>query len=342
MRMLLSIVLLGSTALPDTADSATAMTKWPVGGTGGWDYLTLDAPSHRLFVARFDRVMVLDTSSGASVGVVSGTDGVHGVALDGRGKGYTSNGRANSVTRFDTRSLAVEKVFPIPGANPDAIVFEPTTKEIWTFNGKSKDATALNPETGAVVATVALGGKPEFAVSDTHGRLFVNDEDHATLHVLDVKHHRISATWNLPECEEPSGLAFDAPHHRLFSVCANEHLAVTDSESGAHVATVQIGRGPDAVAYDPTGQEILSSNGKDGTLTVIHERDPQHFDVVATVPTQESARTLALDPSTHRVYLAAASFSHTVPVPSGERPAMIDDSFVILSTDVAAFTSSRP
>ncbi len=343
MRVLLSIVLLGSTAVPDAVNSAPAMlTKWPTGGTGGWDYLTVDATAHRLFVTRFDRVLVLDSKTGASVGTVPGTEGVHGVALDAStGKGYTSNGRANSVTRFDAHSLAVEKVFPIPGVNPDAIVFEPTTKEIWTFNGKSKDATVLNPVTGAVVATVPLEGKPEFAVSDGHGRIYVNDEDHATLHVLDVKHHQLSATWSLPECEEPSGLALDSDHHRLFSVCANEHMAVTDSTTGAHVATVPIGRGPDAVAYDAERKEILSSNGKDGSLTIVHERDPGHFDVVVTVPTQESARTLALDAKTHRVYLAAATFNHSVPVPPGQRPAMIDDSFVILTADLAALRRSQ-
>jgi len=331
--ILLSLALVAVTSA-HAADRSPQ--RWPVGGAGGWDYLTLDAPTHRLFVTHSDRVVVLDTADGRALGTIGGTDGVHGVAIDrDGGKGYASNGRANSVTKFDLASLRVEATYPVSGTNPDAILFDTATHEVWTFNGRSHDATALAPD-GKVVATVPLDGKPEFAVTDGAGRIFVNDEDHATLKVIDARNHRVAATWQLDACESPSGLAFDAAHHRLFSVCRNRHMAVTDSESGRHVATVPIGSGPDGAAFDATTGFVYSSNGADGTLTVVRERTPDRFDVEATLPTQKSARTLALDPAAHRVYLAAASFEPAPAAKEGQapqRPPMVPDSFCILVVD---------
>lgn len=321
-----------SAALPAPAppEANGSIVRWNVGGDGGWDGLTLDAPTHRLFVTRSDRVVVVDARAGSTLGTIPDTEGVHGVALDrDTGKGFTSNGRGNSVTKFDLASLKVEGVFPIPGTNPDAILFDKASGEVWTFNGKSHDATALKPGDGRVTATVPLGGKPEFAVSDERGRIFVNDEDHATLQVIDAMQHRVAATWKLDDCEAPTGIALDDKSHRLFSVCANGHMAVTDSASGRHVATVPIGLGPDGVAYDAGFHRIYSSNGRDGTLTVVREQSPDRFEVEATLPTQKSARTIALDPTDHRVYLAAATFDPAPPKP-GQRPAMTPGSFTIL------------
>jgi len=313
------------------ATATVPVQRWDIGGTGGWDYLTADAAAHRLYVPRSDRVMVVDTRDGHVVGTVPGTEGVHGVVLDRKsGKAYTSNGRGNSVTKFDVASLRVEATFPIPGQGPDAIVFDESSGEIWTFNAKSHDATVLATD-GRVVATVALAGKPEFAVSDGHGTIFVNDEDHANMIAIDVAARRVRATWKLDDCEEPSGLAFDAAHERLFSVCQNGHMAITDAKSGRHVATVPIGRGPDGAAFDAALGNAYSSNGSDGTLTVVHERDADHFDVAATLDTQKSARTIALDPGDHRVFLAAARFEDTgTPSQPGHRPPMVPDSFAIL------------
>ena len=218
----------------------------------------------------------------------------------------------------------------ISGQGPDTIIFDESSNEIWTFNGKSHDATVLATD-GHVVATVALAGKPEFAVSDAHGTIFVNDEEHANMIAIDVAAHRVRATWKLDDCEEPSGLAFDAAHERLFSVCQNGHMAVTDAKSGRHVATVPIGRGPDGAAFDAALGNAYSSNGSDGTLTVVHERDADHFDVAATLDTQKSARTIALDPGDHRIFLAAARFEETgTPSQPGHRPPMVPDSFAIL------------
>ncbi len=335
-------ILVAATSLSVAADSPAAMQSWNIGGTGGWDYLSVDATAHRLFVPRSDRVMIVDTHDGSVVGTVPGTEGVHGVAVDKKsGKGWTSNGRGNSVTRFDIASLAVEGTYAVSGQGPDAIVFDESSNEIWTFNGRSQDATVLATD-GRVVATVPFAGKPEFAVSDGHGSLFVNDESHANLIAIDAAAHRVRATWKLDDCEEPSGLAFDAAHHRLFSVCQNGHMAITDSQNGRHVATVPIGRGPDGAAFDAALGNVYSSNGTDGTLTVVHERDPDHFDVAATLETQKSARTLAVDPGDHRVFLAAARFeaSSTPPAP-GHRPPMVPDSFVILAVTPPAAPSGH-
>jgi DNA-binding beta-propeller fold protein YncE len=324
-------VLAASIALAASVASADTVQHWNLGGTGGWDYLTADAATHRLYVPRSDRVMVVDTHDGRVVGTVSGTEGVHGVALDARaGKAYTSNGRGNNVTKFDVASLEVEATYPVSGQGPDAIVFDASSNEIWTFNGKSHDATVLATD-GHVVATLPLAGKPEFAVSDAHGTIFVNDEDHANLLAIDVAAHRVRATWKLDDCEEPSGLAFDAAHKRLFSVCQDGHMSITDAASGRHVATVPIGRGPDGAAFDAALGNAYSSNGTDGTVTVVHEHDPDHFDVAATLDTQKSARTIALDPSDHRLFLAAARFEEAgTPAQPRHRPPMVPDSFAIL------------
>ena len=305
--------------------------RWNIGGTGGWDYLTADAATHRLYVPRSDRVMVIDTRDGHVIGTVPGTEGIHGVVLDRQsGKAYTSNGRGNSVTKFDVATLRVEATFPIPGQGPDAIIFDEASTEIWTFNAKTRDATVLATD-GRVVATVALAGKPEYAVSDGLGTIFVNDEDHADMIAIDVAARRVRATWKLDDCEEPSGLALDIAHQRLFSVCQNGHMAITDAKSGRHVATVPIGRGPDGAAFDAALGNVYSSNGADGTLTVVHERDADHFEVAATLDTQKSARTIALDPSDHRVFLAAARFENTgTPSQPGHRPPMVPDSFAVL------------
>jgi DNA-binding beta-propeller fold protein YncE len=307
--------------------------RWVIGGTGGWDYLTVDAPAHRLFVTRSDHVLVLDSRSGQTVGTIPNTEGVHGVALAPRlGKGYTSNGRADSVTEFDLETLAVGRTFAVTGHNPDAIVFDDASGHVFTFNGKSHDATVLDADSGKALATITLDGKPEFAVSDGHGRIYVNDEDHARLDVLDVRRNSIVATWKLDNCEAPTGLALDADHGRLFSVCSNGEMAITDAKTGHHVASIPIGKGPDGVVFDASRQEIFSSNGRDGTVTVVKQSDADHYSVAATVETQKSARTSTLDPATHRLYLAAAEFDAPSDVvgQSPKRPVVKDGTFSIL------------
>jgi DNA-binding beta-propeller fold protein YncE len=307
---------------------------WKLGGPGGWDLLAADAAARRLYVTRGDRVVVVDTESGKDIGEIPHTDGVHAVALAHEvGHGYTSNGKANSVTVFDLENLKTVQEIKIDGQNPDLILYDEPTRQVFVFNGRSANASVIDAKSGTVAGTIPLGGKPESAVSDGHGRVFVNIEDKNELVAIDAKTRKVDTRWPLSACEEPSGLAIDTAHHRLFSACGNEHMAVTDSTNGRQVASVPIGKGPDGAAFDPQLGLAFSSNGRDGTLTVVHEDDPDHFSVVQTLATQKSARTLALDPKTHRIYLAAAEFG-AAPAATTEqprpRPPIVPDSFVIL------------
>jgi YVTN family beta-propeller protein len=308
--------------------------QYALGGPGGWDYLTLEPGTNRLFIARADRVMVMNTLDGSMLGTIPHTDGVHGVALaPDLGKGFASNGRGDSVTVFDLKTLATLGTIPVGGHNPDAIVYDQASRRLFTFNGRSRDISVIDPQTGSVVATIPAGGKPEFAQADGAGHIFFNIEDTAQISEIDTRAAARTATWSLPDCEEPTGLAFDVAHGRLFSTCGNRNLLVTDAATGRHVAKVPIGRGPDAAVFDADRGLVFSSNGEDGTLTVIHEDSPDHYSILVTVPTQKSARTLALDAGTHRLYTVAAEFG-PAPAATAEqphpRPVVIDGSFKVL------------
>lgn len=310
-----------------------AVQRWPIGGSGGWDYLTFDGSARRLYVTRGDRVVVVDGDSGKPAGEIAATDGVHGVALaPALGRGFTSNGRSNSITVFDLKSLKTIQTIAVDAQVPDAILYDDFSKRVFTFNGRSANASAFDGASGTAAGTIALSGKPEFAVSDGSGRVYVNIEDKSELAVIDPKSLKVVATWPLHDCEDPTGLAIDVARRRLFSVCQNGKMIVSDSADGRQVASMPIGKGPDGAAFDRERSLIYSSNGE-GSLTVVHEDDADHFSVVDTIATQKSARTLALDPKTHRVFLAAASFGEP-PAPTAEqprpRPPMQADSFVIL------------
>lgn len=307
-------------------------SRWVVGGRGGWDYLTVDTIGKRLFVTRSDHVDVLNLADGKSLGQVAPTNGVHGVALAPMlGKGYASNGKADSVSVFDFKTLAITATIAIDGHDPDAIVFDEATSRILIFNGHSKNATVIDASTEKPVATIPLSGTPEFAVSDGKGRVFVNIEDRGELSEIDARAAKVVANWKLAECEDPSGLALDPTQQRLFSVCQNGHLVVTDARSGNHLATVAIGKGPDGVVFDAERHLLFSSNGGDGTLTIIWQKSSDQYDVIANLVTQLGARTLALDPNSHRIFLAAAEFD---PLPAEHsarpRPAMKAGSFTVL------------
>jgi YVTN family beta-propeller protein len=308
--------------------------QYVLGGGGGWDYLTFDAAANRLFIARSDRVLVVNTHDGSLIATIPDTPGVHGIALaPSLGKGFTSNGRADTVTAFDLTSLSPTGTIAVGGHNPDAILYDTASRHLYTFNGRSKDISVIDPLETTVIARIPAGGKPEFAVSDGVGRIFYNIEDTAQMGVIESSTHEPVAAWPLANCESPSGLALDSRHGRLFSVCANGVLVVTDAGSGRQVARLPIGKGPDAAAFDAGRSLIFSSNGRDGTLTVIHEDDPEHYAVIATVATQKSARTLALDPGTHRIYLVAAKFGPP-PAPTADtlpaRPPVLEGSFTLL------------
>ena len=280
--------------------------RYPLGGDGGWDYLTFDTTSRRLFVARSTRVMVIDADAGTVVGEIANTPGVHGVALAPElRRGFASAGRDQSVSVFETGSLKPLARVQTTGGNPDAILYEPATRRVFTFNGAGRNATAIDAASPGVVGTVPLDGKPEFAVAPGDGRIFVNIEDKAELAALDARTLAVTARWPLAPCEEPTGLALDARHERLFVGCSNQLMTVVDSRAGRVVATLPIGRGVDGVVFDPGTSLAFSSNGE-GTLTVVREVTPDSFAVVENAVTQRGARTLALDPRTHDVFVVTA------------------------------------
>ena len=277
--------------------------RWALGAASRWDYVAIDAVRQRLFLTRGDRVQVVDLESGKPVGEIAGTAGVHGVAFaQDLKRGFTSNGRSDSVTIFDLDTLQATQELKVGGKNPDAILYEQSAHKLYTFNGKSADVSVIDALTLQNVATIKVGGKPEFAVSDHAGRIFVNIEDTAEIAVIDVRSDTIIARWPLKKCEEPTGLAFDQAHARLFSVCSNKVMVVTDSNNGRRVASVPIGEHPDAAAYDPASATVFSSNG-DGTLSMIDQIDADHYTALAPVSTVKGARTMALDPVSRKVYL---------------------------------------
>jgi YVTN family beta-propeller protein len=281
-------------------------------------------------------VQVWDVNSRAVVAEIAGTAGVHGVALAQElNRGFTSNGRTNTVSVFRLDDLRNSATIAIPGQNPDAVLYVPASRRVFAFNGRSKDVTIIDAVSLAVVATIPLGGKPEVAVADAEGRVFVNIEDTGEVVVLDPSGSRIEKRWPLKPCEEPTGLALDAARQRLFSVCANHMMVVVDSTSGRLVARLPIGAEPDGVEFDPASGRAFSANGE-GTLTVVQEDDAEHFSVVATIITQPRARTLALDPTSQLLYLVTASFGPSPPSTEEQprpRAPMVKDTFTLLVLD---------
>jgi DNA-binding beta-propeller fold protein YncE len=306
-----------------------------VGGEGGWDYITVDATSNRLFLSRGTHAMVIDLGRDSVIGDIPNTAGIHGVALAPElNRGFTSNGRDSSVTIFDYKTLAPITVVKIHARNPDAILYDPATKRVFTFNGGTSNATAIDATNGTVLGTVDLGGKPETAVSDG-GKVYANIEDKSEIAVFDPKTLAVLARWPLAPCEEPSGLAIDRVHQRLFAGCGNKTMAIVDMRTGKVVASPAVGAGVDAAGFDPGTQLAFTSNGE-GTITVVHEDTPDKYTVVETVPTQRGARTMAVNPKTHRLYTVTAEFG-PAPAPTADRPRprppMIPGTFVVLELD---------
>lgn len=309
------------------------MTTYTVGGDGGWDYLTADAAARRLYISRATHVIVLDLDSGKTVGDIPDTPGVHGIALAPElGRGFVSNGREGTVSIFDLKTLAVSSKVKV-GDNPDAILYDPATKRVFTFNGRSQDSTVIDAAKGTVLGTIKLDGKPEFAASDGRGGVFVNIEDKSELTAIDANKLAVKSTWPLDPCKEPSGLAMDAKNRRLFVGCDNKMMAVVNADTGKVLATPAIGEGVDATAFDDETGLAFASCGEDGELTVVREESPDKFSVAENVPTQKGARTLALDSKTHNVFVVTAKFG---PPPAATadnahpRRTILPDSFVVL------------
>jgi DNA-binding beta-propeller fold protein YncE len=326
-------LLLAGYALAASSPGYHVTETYKLGGEGGWDYLLADPGMHRLYISRGTHVMVINADTGKSVGDIADTLGVHGIALASElGRGFTSNGREGTVSIFDIKTLATSNKVKVGGENPDAIIYDPATKRVFTFNGRSHDSTAIDAATGKVVGMIKLDGKPEFAASDGKGEVFVNIEDKSELTAIDANTLKVKNTWPLAPCTEPSGLAIDREHRRLFAGCDNKMMAVVDADSGKVLATPAIGEGVDATRYDP-GTGLAFASCGEGVLTVIKEDSPDKFSVLENVPTEKGARTMALNTKTHTVYTVTAKFGPP-PAPTAENPhpyrSIVPDTFVVL------------
>ena len=313
--------------VPTFAQQYKVTDKVKLGGEGGWDYLTFDKDGHRLFITRGSHVMVVDVQTLKVSGDIPDQSGLHGVALvPSLNRGFASNGGDDSVTIFDLKTLKVLDKVKV-GNRPDAIIYDPFTKRVFTFNAKSQDSTALDAATGKVVGTIPLGGKPETPATDGKGTMYVNIEDKGEIAKFDPAKLTVLNRWPVEGCTEPSALAYDVQHQRLFPGC-EKLMAVVDATSGKLVTTVPIGEGVDAGGFNPTTQEVFMSCGN-GTLSVIHEDSPDKYTVKQTVDTQRGARTMALDDSTNAIYTVTAEFDPTPP-PAGQRRKMIPDTFTLI------------
>jgi hypothetical protein len=329
-----SAVTFSHAATPAPAGSGYHVIKTiPVGGDGGWDYVYVDSDARRVYVSHGTHTVVLDADTYAVVGDIPDTQGVHGIAIaSDLGRGFTSNGRTNDVTIFDLKTLkSIGNVKT--DTNPDAILYEPVTKRVFTFNGGSrtggggKNATAFNAADGTVLGNIDLRGKPEFAAADGKGSVYANNEDSSELHHIDAATLKEVHHWPLAPCKSPSGLAMDVKNRRTFSVCDEKVMSVVNVDTGKVVATPTICEGPDAAGFDPSSGLVFASCG-DGNLTVIHQDSPDKYTVVENVPTKRSARTMGLDLKTHNIFLPAADFD--APAAGERRGKMKPGSFVIV------------
>jgi YVTN family beta-propeller protein len=324
------LLLLLATAAFAAAPAYKVVNKIKVGGETRWDYGYLDSANHRLYVAHGTKTEVIDTTTDKPVGVIPDTNGVHGVAIaDDLGRGFASDGGDNDVTVFDSKTLKVITKVKT-GQNPDSIIYEPVSHRVFTFNGRSKDSTAIDAKTGNVItASIPVGGKPEFAQVDGKGHIYANIEDKNEIIEVDAKNALVSKRYSIAPCDSPSGLVID-PKGRLYSVCENKMMIVSDPATGKVLATLPIGGGTDGVAFDDG--YAFSANGADGTITMVGETSPGKFEVVATIPTTRGARTIAADQKAHKLYLPAAEFGPPAEGKDGKkgRPQAIPDSFQIV------------
>ena len=313
----------------------------PIAGDEGWDYLTLDGDGARLFIAHGSRVEVVDTRRLALIGTIADTPGVHGIALaPALNRGFVSAGRGGFIVEFDLTTLARLRQIPVTGENPDAILYDSASERVFTFNGRGRNVTAVDARSGTVVGSIALDAKPEFAVSDGNGRVYVNLEDKNSLALLDPRALKVVSVWPITGCDSPSGLALDAGRQRLFPVCENQVMAVVDARSGAVLAHAAIGAGADAAAFDPQTQLAFASCGA-GVLSVI-DPAPAAARVVQSLATAHGARTMALDPKSHRVYLVTADLGATPAATAAQphpRPAVSPGTFRLLVLEPQATTA---
>lgn len=325
--LILAVAVLG--AIPAVAQKSYKLAdRVKLGGEGGWDYLVYDSDANRLFITRGTHVMVVDAKTLKATADIPDLSGIHGVALAPElGRGFITSGGDNMLAIFDLKTLKVLDKVKV-GERPDAILYDASAKRVYTFNGKSQDSTVVDAATGKVLGTVPLGGKPETGVADGKGNVYVNIEDRSEIVRIDTSKLTVAEHYPMAGCDEPSALAFDVAHRRLFAGCASKIVAVVDPDAGKLVTTVDIGGGVDAGAFNPKTQQIFMSCGE-GVLTVIHEDSPNKYSVVQSVPTVKGARTMALDETSNTVYSVTAQFDPTPP-PAGQRRKVLPDTFELL------------
>jgi DNA-binding beta-propeller fold protein YncE len=308
-----SILLLSLFAGPAlSAQSYTITHTYTVGGDGGWDYVVPDAPNHRLFIGRSNMVMVVDMNDGHLIGEITGINGAHGTALaTGTGRGFATSGDDSSVVMFDSRTF--KTLGKIPAAeDADAIIYDPASRRVFTFNGDANSSTVIDPRKGALITNIPLGGKPEYGQSARNGMVYANLTDSSQVVEIDARNLRVTRRWSTAPCKNPVSMAIDTKHQRLFSGCRSGVMAISDYKNGRLITTVPIGRGVDGAGYDPVTRDAYASN-VDGTLTVIHQDTPDTYHVVENVQTAQGARNMGLDPASHRIYVVSAKYG---PVPA--------------------------
>ncbi len=301
--LVLSLSLFAAAA--QAADTYRIVKKIPIAGQGSWDYLAVDEAARRLYVSHGTQVEVIDVDSGAIVGKIEKTPGVHGIAIAPElGRGFVSNGQSGTVTIFDLKTLKTIGETPA-GKKPDAIIYDPATSQVFAFNGDSNSATAIQAVDGKVAGTVDLGGGPEFAAADGVGYVYDNLEDESLVLKINAKTLKVEERWPTAPCASPSSMAMDRPNRRLFIGCRSKVMAVMNADTGKVITTLPIGDHVDATAFDPDSRLVFNSNGE-GTITVIHQDSPDKYSVVENVKTLPKAKTMALDPKTHRLFLSTA------------------------------------
>ena len=325
----LIVTLCAIAAIPAVAQKSFKLAdRVKLGGEGGWDYLTYDPEGSRVFVTRGNHVMVVDAKTLKPTGDITDLSGTHGVALAPTlGRGYITSGGDDMLVVFDLKTLKVLDKIKV-GKRPDAVLYDASSKRVYTFNAQSQDSTVVDAAAGKVIGSVPLGGKPETGVADGKGNVYVNIEDRSEIVRIDTAKLTVAEHYPMAGCDEPSALAMDVAHRRLFAGCASKIMAVVDPDAGKLVTTVDIGGGVDAGAFNPKTQQIFMSCGE-GVLTVIHQDSPDKYSVVQNVPTVRGARTMALDAASNTVYSATAQFDPTPP-PPGQRRKMIPDTFELL------------
>jgi hypothetical protein len=315
-NLLVATVLLAAFVTPVWSYHVAGEIHLP--GAEGWDYLSVDEQANRLYVSHGTHVEVIDTKTLKPVGQIDQTPGVHGIAIAADlGRGYISAGATATVVVFDLKTLARLGEVKTTGANPDAILYEPVTHRVFTFNGRGRNATVIDGRTSQVVGTITLDAKPEFAVADAKGEVFVNLEDKNSIAQIDAKTLEVRNRWPMKGCEEPSGLALDRQSARLFSVCSNEVMEIVDAASGRVVSEAHIGKNVDGAGFD-AARHLAFASGGDGTLTVVKEEGPEKFTVAETLRTKTGARTMAVDPGSHRVFLSAGERQPAPPPAPGQ------------------------